>query len=479
MKQDRRAFLKAAGLGGAALTLHGCTSAGGRTARRPAHRNGDDEAGAGDRPPNIVFILVDDLGYGDLGCYGSKDIKTPNIDAMATGGMKFTDFYVNAPVCSPTRAGFMTGRSQQRCGAETVFTPGNLKKGLPINETTLAEELKRGGYTTGIFGKWHLGYIEKYSPVNRGFDEFVGHLSGFLDYHTHVNPRFGYDWWDGLKKTEGQGYSTDLISKHSMNFVRAHKDEPFFLFVSYQAPHSPYQGPDDEPLIELKGDEVVKKKKKFTAEQRYAIYVKMVEYMDKTIGDLLQVLREEGLAENTLVMFVSDNGPSYLAGTTGGLKGGKHFLWEGGIRVPAVAYWPGKIEPGAVTGQPATILDTFPTFLALAGMKPRDNLELDGMDLRKLLLKQESLPQRALCWRYAPQGQVAVRQGKWKLIGRWNSKAKKPDFEKVKKLFDLEEDPGEKNDLAEQKPETVTKLIAAYEKWEEGIRLDHKRLERT
>ena len=425
------------------------------------------------KPPNIVIILADDLGYGDLGCYGSKEIKTPNIDAMASDGMKFTDFYVNAPVCSPTRAGLMTGRSQQRCGAEIVFTPGNLENGLPVSETTLAELLQGGGYATGIFGKWHLGYLEKYNPVKRGFDRFVGHLSGFLDYHTHVNPRFGYDWWDGLKKTAGEGYSTDLIAKHSMEFVRQHKNEPFFLFVSHQAPHSPYQGPDDKPLIELKDGEVVKHEPSNTPEERPAIYAKMVERMDKTVGELLELLRTEGLAKKTLVIFASDNGPSYLAGTTGGLRGGKHTLWEGGIRVPAVACWPGQIEAGVVTDEPITILDLFPTFLSLAGVERPSDLELDGTDVKGLLLEGRKLPARTFCWGHG--GGRAVRQGNWKLIGGYDQKTNQI---KVNGLYDLAKDRSEEENLAEANPEVVENLKAALMAWQKGIENDRKRRER-
>lgn len=429
------------------------------------------------RPPNIVIILADDLGYGDLGCYGSKEIKTPNIDAMASDGMKFTDFYVNAPVCSPTRAGFLTGRSHVRCGAEHVFTPADLESGLPLNERTLAEELKRGGYATGLFGKWHLGYAEKFNPTRRGFDRFVGHLSGFLDYHTHVNPRIGYDWWDGLAKTAGDGCSTDLIGKHSVEFVKKHKGKPFFLFVSHQAPHSPYQGPEDGPLIRWEDGKAVKTQEKQDKEERYAKYIAMTERMDQTVGDLLEVLEDEGLAGRTLVLFVSDNGPSYLAGTTGGLRGGKHSLWEGGIRVPAVARWPGKIKAGAVTDQPATVLDLFPTFLTLAGVKPEADATLDGIDIGPLLFQGKSLPERPLCWRYLKY--VAVRHGKWKLVGKYDRQTQQADFSgRHGGLFDLKADPAEEHDLAAEHPEIVEKLKRAYQAWEASVADDRKRRQR-
>ena len=459
---SRRTFLKTLSAGACALASTRLTGADTPASTRP----------------NIIFILADDLGYGDCGCYGSKDIKTPNIDLLAENGMKFTDFYVNAPVCSPSRAGFLTGRNHNRCGAEVVFTPSNPKVGLPLNEITLAQELKKAGYTTGIFGKWHLGYTEKRNPVNRGFDRFVGHLSGFLDYHTHVNPKLGRDWMDGLKKIEGKGYSTDLISKHSIEFVKANRGRPFFMFVSHQAPHSPYQGPSDKPQIEVVDGAVVKHKVKMDKDQRYAKYVEMTERMDKTIGDLLKVLRSEGLEKNTLVMFVSDNGPSWLAGTTGGLKGGKHSLWEGGIRVPAVACMPGRIRAGVVTDQPATILDMFPTFLQLAGAKPTADTDLDGIDIGPLLLEGRDLPKRTLCWRY--RGAVAVRGGKWKLMGRYDRKAQKGDFSgKHARLFDLKEDRAEAKNLFATNPEIVKKLAAAYDAWEQGITRDKRRRART
>ncbi len=429
------------------------------------------------RAPNIVFILADDLGYGDLGCYGSKDIKTPFIDSMAKQGLRFTDFYVTAPVCSPTRAGFLTGRSQLRCGVETVLTPGHLEIGLPLNETTVAQLLKQGGYVTGIFGKWHLGYTAKFNPVNRGFDKFIGNLAGFLDYHSHVNPAFGYDWWDGLKQLEEKGYSTALITKHSIEFVRKNREKPFFLFVSHQAPHSPYQGPDDKPEFVMADGKPVKLTIQQSKEQRDALYVKMVECMDTAVGDLIEAMDEEGLTDNTLFMFVSDNGPSYLAGSVGGLSGGKHTLMEGGIRVPAIAFWPGKIKPGIVTDEPATILDMFPTFLSLAGIKPAKELELDGLDLGPLLFRNEALPKRTLNWRHL--GGVAAREGKWKLIGKYDPTANESDFGgKSGKLYDLQADLAEKEDVAEKHPEIVARIKAAHELWEKGIDADPKRRER-
>ena len=425
--------------------------------------------------PNIVLILADDLGYGDVGCFGSRDIQTPNIDAMAAAGMRLTNFYVNAPVCSPTRAGFLTGRSHVRCGAEHVFTPADLESGLPLNERTVAEELKRGGYATGLFGKWHLGYAEKFNPIHRGFDRFIGHLSGFLDYHTHVNPRIGYDWWDGLEKTPGDGYATDLIGQHSIEFIKEHKDKPFFLFVSHQAPHSPFQGPEDGPQIEMIDGKAVRHKIEQDKEQRDAAYAVMIQRMDQTIGELIKTLDKEGLTEHTLVMFLSDNGPSYLAGSTGGLNGGKHSLLEGGIRVPAVASWPGTIQPGVVTDEPATILDMLPTFLGLAGVKLPQDLELDGMDIGPLLLKGEALPRRALCWRYLKA--VAVREGKWKLVGSYDGKG--GFSEQAAKLYDLHADPAEKEDLAEKHPEIIERLKAAHAAWELEIDRDRKRRERA
>jgi arylsulfatase A-like enzyme len=438
-------------------------------------------AAAPAKQPNIVFILADDLGYGDLGCYGNKNIKTPNIDSLAKCGMRFTNFHVNAPVCSPTRAGFLTGRSHVRCGVDEVLTPGPGKDeaGLPVNETTVAELLKKGGYTTGIFGKWHLGYAEKFNPVNRGFDRFIGHLSGFLDYHSHVNPKVGVDWMDGLKPTEGKGYSTDLIGNNSVEFVKANKEKPFFLFISHQAPHSPYQGPEDGPLMEWKDGKAVKTSEaKQDKDERDAKYIKMVERMDKTIGDLIDAMDEEGLTDNTLVMFVSDNGPSYLAGSAGGLNGGKHTLLEGGIRVPAVAFWPGKIKQGVVTDQPATILDLFPTFLGLAGVKPPSDLELDGIDIGSLLLQGAALPKRTLCWRYLDN--VAAMDGKWKLMGQYDRKTRQTNFSgKAVQLYDLAADPAEKVDLAAGHPEIVGKLKTAHEAWEKAVENDRKRSART
>lgn len=469
MAKNRREFLKVAGAGSVALAMSGCTS----TVRGVT---GNGQSGSASRP-NIIFILADDLGYGDLGCYGSEDIKTPNIDMMAKKGVLFTDFYVNAPVCSPARAGFLTGRAHERCGVSRVITPGS-ENGLPLNETTIADALRAGGYATGILGKWHLGYTDAYNPVNRGFDRFIGHLSGNLDHHSRVNPRLGVDWMDGLEKIEEKGYTTDLIGKHSIEFVKANKDRPFFLFVSHQAPHGPFQGPDDGPLMTWEDGAVVMppqdtRPNDVQAAERYSKYIKMVERMDKVTGDLLNTLKDEGLAENTLVMFVSDNGPSWLAGTTGGLRGGKHSLTEGGIRVPAVAYWAGRIKPGVVTDEPATILDLFPTFLNLAGLKPETDVELDGIDIGAVLIDGGELPERVLCWRY--MNQAAVRRGKWKMIGGHDPNDN--DAVSFKELHDLEknrEEDEEKN-LYEEHPEIVGELKAAYEKWWQEVANDAKR----
>jgi arylsulfatase A-like enzyme len=386
--------------------------------------------------------------------------------------MRFTAFYVNAPVCSPTRAGFLTGRSQHRCGAEAVFTHITPGQGLPLDETTIADLLKKNGYATGLFGKWHLGYEERFHPLNRGFDKWVGHLSGHQDYVSHARTAGAtgdYDWWHDRKQTREKGYATDLITKHSIQFIEQHKSEPFFLFVSHAAPHSPYQGPNDSPLREV-GESVSKRQ---SEEERDAKYIEMVEYMDKGVGRVMDAVSKAGIEEQTLVLFFSDNGPSWQAGTTGGLKGNKHTLWEGGIRVPAVVSMPGSIKPGGVTDQPLTVLDLFPTFLGLAGAgQPRD-LELDGIDVRPLFFDGKKLPRRALCWKHGPQ--KAVRDGKWKLYARFNKKTNADDVW----LSNLEEDQTEQNNVAEANPEIVARLKKVHAEWEEGIARDGKRLRRV
>lgn len=419
--------------------------------------------------PNIILILADDLGYGDLGSFGHPTARTPHLDSLADEGMRFTDFHANSPVCSPTRAALLTGRYPQRLGIEgPISSP---RAGLPLAEVTVPEVLRAAGYRTAVFGKWHLGTDPGFNPVRQGFDEFVGFVSGNVDYHSHISRRGERDWWRQDQLADEPGYSTDLITEHALGFIEANRNRPFCLFVSYGAPHGPAQGPYDPAERAPSGlsDEA---KREFLAKINARIpdppegyekgdtYARMVESMDSGVGRIIEVLKKFGLAQNTLVFFHSDNGPS--GGSTGPLRGRKRELWEGGHRVPAVAYWPGRIEAGVVTRETGSSMDLFPTVVSASGAKLPEGLELDGVDLGPVLFEGGKLSERTLFWRYAGPGSRpgrAARRGPWKLVV----------YGRKAMLFDLDRDLSEENDLSEKKPELVEALLADLDAWEERV----------
>jgi len=406
---------------------------------------------AGNRP-NIVIILADDMGYGDTSANGGW-IATPHLDRLAAEGVRFTDFHSSGNVCSPTRAGLMTGRYQQRAGLPGVVmaAPSNPAyfSGLQAVEATLPELLKTVGYTTALFGKWHLGYFPRYNPLQHGFDEFRGYLSGNVDYHTHLDNQGRPDWWNGLKLEPEAGYVTHLITRHADEFLRRRHTAPFFLYLAHEAVHDPFQGPNDPPLR----DGTAGKGKSSTRPVK-EIYRDMMTELDRSIGTLVATLRETGLAENTLVFFFSDNGAT-KNGSNGSLRGFKSSDWEGGHRVPAIASWPGRIKPG-VTDQLAISLDLMPTALALAGLSAAPERKLDGVSLVPLLLTQRPLGARQLFWNGA-----AMRDGQWKLMESKNET----------QLFDLAGDLAEQHDVAAQHPERVTAMRDALARWRADVAL--------
>jgi len=435
---NRREFVKFAAAGAAALIGHGQAGARSRAAGKP----------------NIILIMADDLGYGDIGCYGSTKIKTPNIDALAKAGMKFTDYHSNCPVCSPTRAALLTGRYQQRCGIEgVVYAKGPTRQtGLALEETTFAEVLKRHGYATALFGKWHLGYNVEFNPARQGFDEFRGYVSGNVDFHSHIDGAGFDDWWKNLEKVPEEGYTTDLITKHGADFIERHKDQSFCLYLPHEAPHSPYQGRNDPPE-RLPGG---KKGRKAKGEEITRAYKEMVEVMDEGIGRIVDTVKRLGLERKTFVFFCSDNGAT-KNGSNGALSGYKGSLWEGGHRVPAVACWPGRIGPGATTDQTTLGMDLYATMVSIAGAKLPAGLKLDGVDLLGMLTGHEKLPERTLFWRYRKER--AVRRGPWKLLVQDNKTM----------LFNLDDDLGEKNDLARAKPRMLNRLENELAAWEQEV----------
>ena len=398
--------------------------------------------------------MADDLGYGDIGCYGSRKIKTPNIDALAKSGMKFTDYHSNCPVCSPTRAALLTGRYQQRSGIEgVVYAKGPTRQtGLALEETTFAEVLKKRGYATALFGKWHLGYNVEFNPARQGFDEFRGYVSGNVDFHSHIDGAGFDDWWKNLEKVPEEGYTTDLITKHGVDFIERHRDESFCLYLPHEAPHSPYQGRNDPP-VRLPGG---KKGKGLKGREITRAYKEMVEVMDAGIGRIVETVKRLGLERKTFIFFCSDNGAT-KNGSNGVLAGYKGSLWEGGHRVPAVACWPGRIRPGTTTDQTTLGMDLYATMVSIAGAKLPAGLKLDGVDLIGMLTEHKELPQRTLFWRYRKER--AVRRGPWKLLVRDNKTM----------LFNLDDDLGEKNDLSAAQPRRLKKLEDELAVWDREV----------
>ncbi len=408
--------------------------------------------------PNIIIIMADDMGYGDLSCYGSTLISTPNLDKMASEGIKFTDFHSNGPVCSPTRAAILTGKYQQRVGIDGVVTAKHHRdKGLDTSEKTFAEAIKEAGYVTGMFGKWHVGYKTKFNPINQGFDEYIGYVSGNVDYHSHIDQEGYEDWWNGDKIKNEKGYSTDLITEHSVDFIKRHKDEPFLLYIPHEAPHGPFQGRLSKAEREIGWKNGAKQKDKMSEEELNNIYKEMVEVMDEGVGAVMKTLKDLKLDKNTLVFFCSDNGASQKVGSNGGLRGYKSTLWEGGHRVSAMAWYPGTIAPNQVNNETILTMDLFPTIMDFVGAKKTKNL--DGISLKDNLIKGDDLSKRDLFWGYL--GRTALRVGYWKLILRNN------DAEPL--LFNLKDDIQENNNVANEHPDRVKLMVAKIKSWNKEV----------
>ena len=421
---------------------------------------------AEDTKPNIVVIVADDLGWGDVGWHDSE-IKTPNLDRLAESGMKLEQFYVQ-PVCSPTRAALMTGRYPMRYGLQVgVIRPTN-DFGLSTDERTLADALREMGYFTAICGKWHLGERRpEYLPLHRGFDHHYGHYLGAIDYYTHSRDG-GLDWHRNGQPVREEGYSTDLVANESVRLIKERNPEkPFFLYVPFNAVHGPFQPPQEEAFN--------------TPYQHLASprreYAAMIASMDHNIGRILEALDEQGIAEKTVVFFSSDNGgPNPKQVTSNGpLRGGKFKLYEGGVRVPACIVWPGKIKPKTVCEQPMHIVDLFPTLVNFVGGSLEQKLPLDGIDIKDALLHDKELDRACVLLNASPFT-GALRMGDWKIV--INGQVGSNDLpgpkrrienqtaeERKLELFDLRDDPYEKNDLAESNPEKLAELWQAYQSY--------------
>lgn len=414
---------------------------------------------ADERPPNIILIMADDLGYGDVSPYGGW-IQTPNLDSLAKEGLRFTDFHSSGNVCSPTRAGLLTGRYQQRAGLpEVLFSDPRRDEyyhGMQDVEWTFAETFRAAGYATAIYGKWHLGYLPQFNPVRHGFDHFRGFVSGNIDYVSHVDQTGRHDWWQDNERKDEPGYITELVTGHAVTFIEANHERPFLLYMPHHAPHYPFQGPDDPAERTVGG--------KFNpigsvADTKRA-YREMVQSMDDSVGQIVAALEKHGIRDDTVIWFFSDNGAARW-GSNAPLKGLKGTDWEGGHRVPAIVSWPGRIKPG-LTNELTSTIDVMPTILALAGRNESPARRFDGVDLSGVMLRGQSVGRRELFWKAGGffWNGSAMRDGPWKLlIDRYQEEPGPP------MLFNLADDIGETNNLANSYPERVASMKTRLEAW--------------
>jgi arylsulfatase A-like enzyme len=403
--------------------------------------------------PSFVFILADDLGYADLGCYGGRAPCSPVLDRMAADGLRFTQGYSNSPVCSPTRFALATGRWQYRLrgGADEPIASrarGNPVLGLPPEHPTLASLLRDAGYATALVGKWHLGFPPDFGPLKSGYAEFFGPISGGVDYFTHCDSAGVHDLYEGAAEVHRKGYMTDLITERAVEFVQRQKGRPFLLSLHYTAPHWPWETREDEAesrrikkIIHTDGGSV-------------ATYVEMIRQMDEGIGRVLDALKTVDAHRDTIVVFTSDNGGERYSDTWP-LVGKKMDLLEGGIRVPYIVRWPARVKPGGVTAQPAITMDWVPTFLEAAGVSPHPDYPMDGISLMETLRDPKAIADRALYWRMNFRQQRAVRSGRWKYLS----------VEGDEFLFDLERDSRERANYAKREPGAFEDLRRKYETW--------------
>ena len=407
------------------------------------------------KPPNIVFILADDLGYADLSVYGQTDYQTPHLDRLATQGTRLTQAYANSAVCSATRFGLITGRYQYRLrgGLEEPIAGASDTVGLPRGHATLPSLLQRAGFATALFGKWHLGFLPTFGPLKSGYDQFFGNYGGAIDYFTHkpgVGDKVKEDLFEGEVPVHKVGYYTDLLSERASDYLRERKAaaQPFFLSLHFTAPHWPWEGPGDEVVSREIGNIF------HYDGGSLAIYAKMVTALDAAVGRVLQTLADQGLADDTIVIFTSDNGGERFS-RTWPFSGQKTELLEGGIRVPAIVRWPGRVKAGQVNSQVAISMDWLPTLLAAAGALPDPATPPDGENLLPVLLGERMPSPRTLYWRYKANAQRAVRSGNWKYL-----KINGNEF-----LFDVVADQRERANLAGKHPEVLEQLRRSWETW--------------
>ena len=417
--------------------------------------------------PNIIFIVADDLGFADLGCYGGRQAEfgdvSPHIDALAAGGLRMTDGYSNAPVCSPTRFAMITMRYQYRLrgGMEEPInsrSKGNPTLGLPPDLPTLPSLLRNGGYATSLVGKWHLGYPPAFGPLRSGYDEFYGIMAGGVDYFSHCSGKGDHDLYAGEEEHHEIGYLTDLLSGRAVDCVRrraqdARQGRPFFLSLHYTAPHWPWETRDDAHLADQVKDDLF-----HLHGGNVDTYRRMIHHMDEGIGRLVDALRQERLLEDTLIVFTSDNGGERFSDNWP-LVGGKMDLTEGGIRVPWIAHWPRVIPPGRVSAQHCMTMDWSATLLDAGGGTPDPAFPIDGVSLRRVLADPSDAFERPLYWRMNHRGQRALRDGPWKYL----------QVDGNEYLFNIEQDARERANLSKRDPERLGRMRDRWLAWAQGI----------
>jgi arylsulfatase A-like enzyme len=410
------------------------------------------------KPPNIVFILADDLGYADVSCYGRPDLKTPNIDRIAAHGMRFLQAYANSAVCSATRTALITGRYQYRLrlGLEEPLV-GNVSVGLSPEHPTLPSLLRKAGYSSTLIGKWHLGAPPKFGPLKSGYDHFYGFRGGAIDYFSHVSGgnKSKEDLWEDDVLIRQAGYLTGLLGSHAVDVVNkyAKSEQPFMVSLHFSAPHWPWEAPGDESeSVRLAQPEITGLNDFDGGSQR--TYQRMIEEMDRQIGRVLQALDANRLSENTIIIFTSDNGGERFADTWP-FTGKKTELLEGGLRIPCLISWPARIPQGLTTDQVSISMDWMPTLLAAAGTQPHPSYPVDGMNLLPTMVRNAAPVARKLFWRYKANAQRAVRDGDYKFL-----KILDNTF-----LFNVVEDPLERANLKNRQTEVYERLVREWDTW--------------
>jgi arylsulfatase A-like enzyme len=428
------------------------------------------EPAAGGPRPNIVLMVSDDQGYRDLGCFGGPEIQTPNLDRLAAEGVRATNFYVSWPACTPSRGSILTGRYPQRNGlydmirndmvnyghryteTEYALSP-EMTLGMDVREVTIAEALKKAGYATGVFGKWDGGRAKRFLPLQRGFDDFYGFANTGVDYWTHE--RYGIpSMFRGNQRVKEAGFTTHLFRREALRFIEQNRDRPFFLYVPFNAPHGASNL--EKPGVQAP-DEAVRKYPKRKPDDKRTLYMACVTDMDEAVGAILEALEEHGLKERTLVVFLSDNGGGGPCDNAP-LRGHKGQMWEGGIRVPFLARWPGRIPSGTLCDAFLSTLDLFPSFLAATGAEAPRGVVLDGTNMLPVLEGKAASIRTAMFWER--RNDQAARVGTYKWVHMENGAGG---------LFDLSRDVGEKHDLSTREPEKLAELRARFQAWKAAM----------